>query len=266
VVGAAAALLREAAGHYTFISSCSVYADASRRGLDETAPVAVLDDPAIEVVTGGSYGGLKALCERVCSNEFGDRAVIVRAGLIVGPNDYMDRFAYWPRRVAAGGDVLAPGRPDAPVQLIDVRDLAAWIVRGAESGLGGTYNATGPAAPLTIGDVLATCRSATGSDARFVWVDEAFLLEHEVAAYSEMPLWVPAEAAGFNTFDCRRALAAGLACRPLDETIRDTWEWDRPRTPEQRRYVGPIDLPGPMTGEREAGLLARWRERAVAGS
>jgi 2'-hydroxyisoflavone reductase len=113
-----------------------------------------------------------------------------------------------------------------------------------------------------MGEVLATCRSVTASEARFIWVDEPFLLERDVAAYSEMPLWVPSTAAGFNCFDCRRANAAGLTFRALHETMLDTWEWDRPRSPEQRRHSGPIALPGPMTPEREATLLAAWGARA----
>src|SRR5439155_12391517 len=193
------------ATHYTFVSSISVYVDPSVP-VAETAPVATLVDPGVEQVTGETYGGLKALCERAVVDAFGERALVVRPGLIVGPHDPTDRFTWWVRRVARGGEVLAPGRPEAPAQVIDARDLAAWTIRMAERGAGGTFNATGPARRLTLGELLDACRAATGSDARFSWVDEAFLLERGVQPWDELPIWVPASHAGMLQADVARAV------------------------------------------------------------
>ena len=264
IVRQSAQVLKGQVGHYTFVSSCSVYAGASVLGQDESAPVGTLADESVEEVTAESYGPLKERCERVVEDAFPGRAAVIRAGLIVGPHDYTDRFSYWPRRIAAGGDVLAPDGPDNPVQFVDGRDLAEWILRLAERGTPGTYNATGPERPLRIGEFLDACRSVTGSGARFVWADEAFLLEHAVAAYSEMPLWVPRQALGFNTFDCRRALAAGLSFRPLARTIADTWTWDATRNADERTLGSRHMIPSPLSREREGELLKEWAQRASA--
>ena len=181
-----------------------------------------------------------------------DRVLHVRAGLIVGPYDLSDRFTYWPARLARGGEVLAPDAPDRGVQFVDVRDIAAWAVKATEAKLHGPYNVTGPAARLTIGEVLQTCREASGSDAHFTWVSEAFLLENEVGAYVEMPLWVPAEYASFETFNCQKAIDTGLQFRPLAETVRDTLEWQATRPDD-------YEWRGGLTPEREAELLQKWR-------
>src|SRR5215207_1183335 len=173
-----AELLSDAANHYTFISSISVYPHPVPRNADESAPVEILDDPASENI-GEHYGGLKALCEQVVDEYFPNRAINVRAGLIVGPYDYMDRFPYWVDRVARGGEVLAPGHPDRPVQLIDARDIAEWNIRMIENGMSGTFNVTGPDYLLTMQAMLEAWRRATNSDARFTWMDEAFLNAQE---------------------------------------------------------------------------------------
>jgi 2'-hydroxyisoflavone reductase len=257
IVRQSADLLRGAVGHYTFVSSCSVYAESSKPGLDESAPVAKLPDESVEEVNGETYGGLKALCERVIEDAFRGRALVVRAGLIVGPHDTTDRFPYWPRRVAQGGEVLAPGKPEAPVQFVDVRDLGDWIVRMAEVQQAGVYNASGPDYALTMGPFLEACRRVTASGARFTWVDEAFLLERKVVPFAELPLWVPEANAGFMRFDCRKAWEAGLVFRPLEETIRDTWRWDEPRAAEER--VGQSKMIPPSIGrEREGEMLREW--------
>jgi 2'-hydroxyisoflavone reductase len=221
-----AELLRDAVGRYVFVSSISVYADFSKP-LDESAPVAELEDPATEEIM-EHYGALKAACETVIDEVYGDRGVNVRAGLIVGPYDPTDRFTYWPRRIAAGGDVLGPGDPDAPVQFVDARDLAAWMVKLALEGPGGTFNATGPAEPLTFADFLDRATAAIGSDARVVWVDEQKVLDAGIEGWSELPLWLPGDDyAGMAQADTRRARETGLTFRPLEETVVDTLEWDR---------------------------------------
>ena len=201
-------------GHYTFVSTISVYADVSTPPAESSA---VTDDH--------EYGGEKARCEDVVSERFPD-AFIPRPGLIVGPWDPTGRFTYWPARVAEGGRVLAPAPPDAHAQVIDARDLAAWIVRAAEAGTSGTYNAVDR--PFSRRTLLETCRAVAATDAELVWVDPQFLLEHEVGEWMELPLWLASpEYAGMLSVDPSPAFAAGLETRPLEETVRDTLEWVR---------------------------------------
>jgi 2'-hydroxyisoflavone reductase len=237
----------------------SVYADPSVAGVDENAPLGTLEDETVEEITGATYGPLKALCEKAVDAAMGPRrALHVRSGLIVGPHDLSDRFTYWPARVARGGEILAPGDPTAPVQFIDVRDIAAWTLQAAAQRLSGPYNVTGPADRLAMETCLHTCRAvaaAEGYDVRgttFTWVDDEFLLANEAAAYTEIPLWVPAAYAGFGAFDHRKALMDGLTFRPLAETVRDTLAWQATRPPDYAWRAG-------LTPEREAELLARWR-------
>ena len=226
IVRQSAELLRDAVDRYVFVSSISVYTDVSRP-FDESSPIAELEDDGTEDVM-EHYGALKAACEQVVEDVYGDRSTRVRAGLIVGPHDPTDRFTYWPRRIAAGGDVLAPGDPAAPVQFVDVRDLGAWLVRLALAGPGGVLNATGPERPLAFSDLLERARLALGSAARFVWVDDEHVLAAGVQPWTELPLWLPGdEYAAIGRADNRRALAAGLTFRPLEETVVDTLAWDR---------------------------------------
>jgi 2'-hydroxyisoflavone reductase len=184
------------------------------------------------------------------------RALIVRPGLIVGPYDYTDRFTYWVMRVARGGEVLAPGRPERPVQFIDARDLAEWIVSLAERRVAGVYNANRLPRTTTMRDVLEECRVASNSDASFTWVSEAFLREEQVAAWSELPLWLPEEEApqlqGFMFIDCDKAFAAGLRVRSLRETIGDTLSW-------ARRKLSDAPLKAGLDAAREESLLRKWR-------
>jgi 2'-hydroxyisoflavone reductase len=251
VVRASARTLAEAVDHYTFVSSISVYSDASVPGANEDAPVRELPDPTVEEVTGETYGGLKALCERAVEEEMPGRVFNVRPGLISGPYDPTDRFTFWPRRIAAGGEVLAPDRPERGVQFIDVRDLAAWIIEMAAERRTGTFNATGPDHKLEMGRLLEACE-AVGGDAELIWVSEDFLEEHGVEPFTELPLWVPREDAALLDIDCSRAVEKGLAFRPLSETIEDVLEWDRARP------VGTEPAAG-LTPEREQELLRAWR-------
>jgi nucleoside-diphosphate-sugar epimerase len=245
IVRQSAELLRERVGRYVFVSSISVYDDFSEPPT-EAAPVAELEDPAAEEVL-EHYGALKAACERVVEEVYGDHSARVRAGLIVGPYDPTDRFTYWPRRIALGGEVLGPGDPDAPVQFIDARDLAAWLVKLALEGPGGTFNATGPAQQLNFRQLLEDMCETIGSDAEVVWVDGERVLEADVQPWSELPLWLPGEDyAGMARADISRALAAGLTFRPVGETIADTLAWDRSE---------PGDRPT-LTREKEQEILA----------
>ena len=225
----AAAVLGDSVGHYTFVSSGSVYADTSAAGTNETSPVLTLEDETVEEITSAEvYGGLKVLCERVLEEILPRRSLAVRAGLIVGPYDMSGRFTYWVHRIARGGDVLAPEPRDQPVQLIHGRDLADWILDMAERRETGVLNATGPEQPLTMEGVLEAIREETGADVRLVWVDEGYLLENGVEAWSDLPLWLaPGEnpdSANFLAVDVSKAIAAGLRYRPLAETIRETLE------------------------------------------
>jgi 2'-hydroxyisoflavone reductase len=220
-------------GHYVFVSTISVYADFSQP-VDEESE---LLEPSEE------YGGLKVSSERAVQAAFGDRCAIVRPGLIVGPHDPTDRFTYWPRRLAEGGEVLAPGSPQQPVQIVDARDLGAWLAEVAERRVAGVFNATGPADPLTLGETLE--RIAPG--AHLVWVDEQRILDAGVEPWSELPLWVPGgDYVGLLRADISRALAEGLTFRPLEETARDTLAWSR-EAGEQRPT---------LTREREREILA----------
>ena len=265
VVRQSAQLLRDSA-HYVFVSSISVYAGPPFERFDETAPLAELHDPDTEEVM-EHYGALKAACERVVEEVFGERSTLVRAGLIVGPHDPTDRFTYWPTRVARGGEVLAPGRPERPWQFVDVRDLGAWLLHAAETGLTGAYNTTGPVPSTTAGEVLETARRVSGSDATLTWVDDGYLVEREVGEWMELPLWTSetGEYARFHDWDVSRAVAAGLRFRPLDETVRDTLTWagQRDGAGEGTRAMGGTEGVG-LDADKEDRLLEEWRARSAA--
>jgi 2'-hydroxyisoflavone reductase len=187
------------------------------------------------------------------------RVTSVRPGLIVGPGDPTDRFTYWPVRMERGGDVLAPGDGRDPVQLIDVRDLGAWIVRMIENGHAGTYNATGPEKPMTMKEMLEGCKKAVKSDAELVWAPAPFLEEQKVGAWMDMPVWIPgaSESAGMTQVDCSKAIAKGLKFRPLQETAADTWTWWKTE-PEDRR----AKLRAGLSQEREKEVLVALQKKA----
>lgn len=242
---------------YCFISSISAYAGFPAAGYDEDSPLAAAPDPLPEAMTPPTYGPLKAACETVVREGFGERALVIRPGLIVGPHDPTDRFTWWPARMAAGGTVLAPGRPARPVQFIDVRDLAEWIVAMLERGATGTFNATGPEHPLPMEQLLAASRVVAESDATLEWVDDAFLIASGVAPWKEMPLWIPESDAslhGFMGTGIARALAAGLRFRSLGTTLQATLEWARSRPAEHAWKAG-------LPAQREAEVLKMWKER-----
>ncbi|HUP28661.1 MAG TPA: hypothetical protein VM122_00705, partial [Usitatibacter sp.] len=211
--------------------------------------------PLPDAMTPETYGGLKTACEAVVTAAFGERATLVRPGLIVGPNDPTDRFTYWPMRVARGGVVAAPGKPGRTVQFIDARDLAEWIVKLAANDTPGTFNGTGPARPVTMQAVLDTCRDVSGSDARFQWIEEAVLEREKVGPWKDMPLFIPeteAHVKEFMAIPIERAIETGLRHRPLAQTVSDTLAWARTRPLDHTWKAG-------LTSEREAGLLAAAR-------
>jgi 2'-hydroxyisoflavone reductase len=256
----AADVLGSNVGHYLYISSISVYADTSKPGADENAPIATIADPTTEKIDGQTYGALKALSEKAAETTMPGKVAVVRPGLIVGPEDPSDRFTYWPVRVSRGGEVLAPGSPDDPIQIIDVRDLGAFLVRLIEDGTRGVFNATGPNSTLTMGQTLDACKQVSGSDASFTWADADFLEKQGVQPWSDMPAWVPnkGETAGFAKVSIARALKAGLTFRPVADTARGTLEWFK-SLPETRR----AKLRSGISPEREAKVLAAWKSRAA---
>ena len=225
VVRQSAELLRDCVERYVFVSSISVYAEPE-------------EEPDSEEIT-EHYGALKRACERVVDEVYGERSARIRAGLIVGPYDPTDRFTYWPRRLAAGGDVLVPGDPAQPVQLVDARDLAAWLVQLALHGPGGTFDATCPR--TTFGDMLERLRGGS----TLVWVDAQRVLDAGVQPWMELPLWLPEEDWPLMERDVSAAVAAGLTFRPLEETARDTYEWDRAEAGDRPT----------LSREKEAGIL-----------
>jgi 2'-hydroxyisoflavone reductase len=248
-VRCAVAALKQHTAHWTFVSTVSVYSDnhtPSQRA--DTAPLRAPLAPEIERSSDETYGAAKVACERAV----GEGAFICRAGLVVGPEDPTGRFTYWPARLARGGEILAPGTPDDPIQLIDVRDLAKWIVHAAQIRLTGCYDAIGQS--RSRGEFLSACAAALGSRCRFTWVDQAFLESHDVRHWAgprSLPLWLPLpEFAGFATRDTTPAHDAGLLVRPLSETARDTLAW-------WRAADGPVTG---LTEDEESEVLAAWRE------
>jgi 2'-hydroxyisoflavone reductase len=242
IVRLAANGLERSVRRYIYISSISAYDDAALNqiGIDESGQVGKLEDETIEEITGETYGPLKALCEKTVQDLYGERALIIRPGLIIGPHDPTDRFTYWPMRIKTGGDIIAPQGPDVPVQIIDVRDLSEFVIKMIEEDASGIYNATGPATPLTFGEMLDACKRVTGSAATIHWASVEFLKQHEVEPWSDMPVWVPdnAENAGFSRFNISRAIDAGLKFRPLEETVRDTIAWAETRPADHEWRAG----------------------------
>jgi 2'-hydroxyisoflavone reductase len=267
VVRRSAELLAGHVGHYTFVSSISVYGDFSEV-IDEDGPLIRLDDASDESLEGDRYGGFKALCEQVVAEVYPGRSARVRAGLIVGPNDPTGRFTYWPSRVARGGEVLAPGRKGRQVQFVDARDLGAWLLDLGERRISGAFNGTGPAPPVTMSELLEVCRAVSGSNARFTWIDETFLREREVGEWMELPLWI-AETGDpawrrFQEVDVSRAVAEGLTFRPVADTVRDTLEWALRTGDPGAPLASGLELgEAGMKAEREAELLAEWHAKAA---
>ena len=250
---------------YIFISTVSVYA-ANDTAEDESAAVLAYSgvDPMAETAESlraapQLYGPLKAASEAEARRRFGTAATIIRPGLIVGPGDETDRFTYWPVRLARGGEVLAPGDGSDPVQFVDARDLAGWTIRVAEARTTGTFNATGPAQPLSMRDMLSGVAAAVHADARLTWVPAAFLEAQQVAPWTDLPVWVPGEgdSRGFARRPIGRALQAGLSFRPLATTAADTLAWFR-QQPEARQGR----LRAGLSAAREAAVLAAWKRSA----
>ncbi|WP_337867225.1 NAD-dependent epimerase/dehydratase family protein [Meiothermus sp.] len=241
----AVGVLQGQVGRYAFISTVSVYRE-SAAPLDENAPLQTLADPTVEEVTPETYGGLKVLCELEVERAFGERSLVVRPHLVVGPRDPTDRFTYWPRRFAGGGRVLVPGKPENTLQFVDARDLGQFVILGLEKGLSGAYNAA--STPVTWGHLVKACQQATANPAEAVWADEQWLLDNQVTPWADLPAWIPsfAPGRGLGQIQNARAQAAGFSMRPLEQTVQDTLAWDKTRSESLRAG---------MSREREFELL-----------
>jgi 2'-hydroxyisoflavone reductase len=253
-VEASAKLLEGRVSRYLFVSTVSVYTDFGGPGDAGGSEILELEDPDHAEQAPENYGPLKRACERRVESAYGSRSLIIRPGLIVGPNDPSDRFTYWPERCAQGGEILAPAPKDRLVQMIDVRDLALFMLEGLEAERDGIFDATGPVHALTMGETLQACLAVAGGDGQFTWVDTEFLVEQEVGPWMELPLWVPDVDV---SIDLAPAIAAGLRCRGVEETARDTLAWAKTLPADRETKTG-------LAPKREAELLAAWGERAKA--
>ena len=250
-----AAALRDRAGRYVYISSCSVYAPPPPIGVLESSPTT---DASPDEEATDDYARCKRGAELAISEAFGDRALLARAGLILGPHEDVGRLPWWLSRMARGGEVLAPGPPELALQLIDARDLAAFVLDAALAGHGGPFNVVSRPGHATMGSLLEACRATAGSaDARLRWVAPEVVAEVGIEPWSELPIWIPPghAYAGMHGADTERAHAAGLRCRPVSETITDTWAWmsSLPGPPPPR---SDLTAPGVAPDSERAALAA----------
>lgn len=256
-VADSAKLLADAASQYLYVSSISAYASFEIAN-DEESPLATMPDETVEQVTAETYGPMKALCERRAAEGFGaDRLTVFRPTYICGPGDPTDRYTYWPVRASRGGEMLWPGSPADPIQVIDARDLAAFAIDCLERRTTGTFNVCTPAGEFTMGALLEDCRAVAEAAFEPVWVGAAFLAKEGLLETGEIPIWSPGEGPNAKAalVSGERAFAAGLTCRPTRETARDTLAWwgTLPADRTRRLRAGPEPA-------REAALLAKWRQ------
>ncbi len=251
----AAAILKGKVGQFIYVSSTGVYANSDSVRPDENSPLLDLAPISGPEADKAGYGSRKARCEQLVQEAFPGKSTIVRPGLIVGPGDLSDRFTYWPWRIEKGGEILAPGQYEDPVQWIDVRDLSQWMVRLAESHTAGVFNAVGPEKPIGIGGMLYGIKGVYANDAQFTWVPQTFLSTQNVRSWVEMPVWAypGASTLAYCTSKIDRALGAGLTFRPLADTVRDGMAWYHSRPADQQEK-----LRAGITPEREKEVLAAW--------
>ena len=250
-VGESARLLSDRVGHYTFVSTLSVYSDNSIVNMDEHGPLCTMEESNTEEMTMENYGAMKVLCERAAENAMPGRVCVVRPGLIVGPHVCSDRGVYWPVRIAKGGDVLAPGRPERPIQFIDVRDLAEWMITVAEQRVTGIFNANGFDRVVTMGEYLNACNAVGGNKASLKWTDEKVIAEHGISPWIDLPLWLPEDdpdSKGFFTIRSDKAIAAGLKFRSIEDTVWATLVWNAERPADRQWRAG-------ITGQKEREVL-----------
>lgn len=249
-----AAILRDNVGHYVIVSSISAYANLGKdnAAVTEDSPLGELDDPDTAQMTNESYGPLKVACERVIEEAFPGRATLIRPGYIIGPDDPFDRLTSRVVRLAQGGDTLAPGNPDAELQMIDVKDLGAFIAKTGVEQIAGPFNATGFEGKITVEAFHHACQALFAHDTTLEWVSDAFLEANKVSPWGEIACWTPDASRNFTHVE--RAIAAGLTFRPLANTLRDTHEWATTKRPDRPWRGG-------MKPGREEELLTAWRKR-----
>ncbi len=257
-VRASAETLSSRADHYTFISTISVYREPLVRGQDESAPLHEPPKDDTADVGPDTYGPLKAGAEAALAHAFEGTTLIIRPGLIVGPHDPTDRFTYWPSRLARGGEVLAPGKPERQVQFIDVRDLADWCLELAEAGIGGVFNASGPKLRMSMAQMLQTIMKGVQGAAQLTWIPEDYLLDAGVQPWTGIPLWLPESLNALLEVSIQAALDHGLNFRPLADTAADTLAWDHSRGTSIVNAFG-------LNPARELALLEAWHARKGAG-
>ncbi len=253
-------LLAPNTGYCLYISSISAYAGFEKPN-DIGSPTGVLENPDQEEITNETYGPMKALCEKYVRDGYGERCSIVRPGYIVGPLDPTDRFTYWPVRVAKGGDMAVPGTSADPIQIVDVRDLVAFMQGLIDRRVSGDFNAVTPPGDITMGELIDTCLKVTGGDTKITWIDEDFLAAHMKPEEMNFAPWGPMRGveAGASLTGISHSLAQGLKSRPLEEIVRDTLAWHETRPAERK-----ATLRSGFTPEREAEILAAWRARPEA--
>ncbi|HQY21076.1 MAG TPA: epimerase [Ignavibacteria bacterium] len=254
IVRKSAEFLKDSTGHYTFISSISVYNNDDVPGSNENSETGVITDDNVEKMTMENYGPLKVLCENEVMDVFGENSSIVRSGLIVGDGDFSDRFTYWIHRISKGGKVIVPVSKINNVQFIDVKDLAEWTLKLTEEKISGVFNSTGPLEALSLNTFVNKCKEFSGSDAEFIYMDEKFLLDEGVIPYQDLTLWLPEDSFGMNNVDISKAKNAGLKIRPLEKTLKDTAEYDLTRGPDFKLRTG-------LSDEKEKELLEKWESR-----
>jgi 2'-hydroxyisoflavone reductase len=240
VVKDSATLLSASCNVYMFVSSISVYKDFSKPGVSEEDDVITIENEQTEEITGETYGALKALCENEVKKAFPEGHVIIRPGLIVGPYDPTDRFTYWLRRIGKGGDVVAPEHPDASIQIIDVRDLASFMLGQLENKSVGTFNVTGPKEVLNLEEFLNTTKELINPKTSITWIKDEFLTKNGVQYWTDIPLYIPKgkDMDGFLNVNIEKALQAGLTTRPITETIKDTYDWSVSEVPYDQLKAG----------------------------
>ena len=250
-------IISENTNHYTLISSVSVYDNFSEENIEEDYPVGKIENELTEEITGETYGPLKALCEKVVQNQMEKNSLIVRPGLIVGPDDPTDRFTYWPIMFSQADELLMTNRVDDLMQFIDVRDLAEWIVHAIENNITGIFNVTGPKKPLSVGTFLDICKTTFNFDGKLHLADDEFLIENDISPWTDLPVWVPeeGESIGYSKISIQKALDNGLKFRPLEETLLSITEWFA------RGNLTKKDLMTGLNGERLSSLITKWKNK-----
>ena len=256
IVKMSAELLAPSVKQYIFVSTISVYKQPGTPNMNEDAPLETTPEPESEDIP-KYYGALKALSEQAAETAMPGRVANIRPGLIIGPGDMTGRFTHWPTRLSEGGDVLCPGDGSTPVQYVDGRDLADWIVHLVEQTTTGTFNALGPEKRVTMKDVITECNAALGNKANPVWVDWKFLEKNEVMPWAELPMWIPnvGEDAGFGTTSNARAVKAGLKFRPIADSAKDVLAWVDTLPEEQKKRARSSGI----KREKEDKVLADWK-------